>query len=162
LSRLRRVRVLAVGHPWRGDDAAGRLAAPLVRAVLSPAVELVETDGSMVELLDLLRGPDAVLVIDCVRGGGPPGARVRIDAHREAVPHSTSASSHGLGLAEAIALGRALGALPEVLVLHGVEGASFELGQGPGREVAEALPALAAAVAAEAAALAAGAPAPPA
>ncbi len=40
-------------------------------------------------------------------------------------------STHAWGVAQAVALGRVLGALPPYLVVYGIEGQDF----GPGREV---------------------------
>jgi len=42
--------------------------------------------------------------------------------------HAFGLSTHGLGLAEAIELARALGALPPRCVVYAIEGASFEAG----------------------------------
>ena len=41
------------------------------------------------------------------------------------------ASTHHFGLAEAVELARAVGQLPERLVVFGIEGASFGRGRGP-------------------------------
>lgn len=48
-------------------------------------------------------------------------------------------STHGLGVAEAIALGGALGRLPRRLVVIGIEGARFDAGEGLSPEVDRAL-----------------------
>ena len=62
------------------------------------------------------------------------------------------ASTHHLGLADAIELARALGRLPAATVVYGIEGTRFEAGDGLTPEVAAALPRVAAAVRAEVAA----------
>jgi hydrogenase maturation protease len=49
-------------------------------------------------------------------------------------------STHAFGVAEAIELARALRQLPPVLVVYGVEGATFETGAGLSTVVAAAVP----------------------
>ena len=60
-------------------------------------------------------------------------------------PAFPSSSSHGLGLADAVALGKALGRLPNHLVVIGVEGATFE-GVGLSPQVSDAVDAAVGAV----------------
>ncbi len=61
-------------------------------------------------------------------------------------PGVPAASSHGLGLGEAVSLGAVLGRLPGRLVLHGVEAADLDLGEGLSPPVAASLGTLAEAV----------------
>jgi hydrogenase maturation protease len=49
-------------------------------------------------------------------------------------------STHVFGVAEAIELARALRQLPPVLVVYGVEGATFEMGAGLSAAVAAVVP----------------------
>jgi hydrogenase maturation protease len=49
-------------------------------------------------------------------------------------------STHAFGVAEAIELARVLHQLPPVLVIYGVEGATFELGADLSEQVAAAVP----------------------
>jgi hydrogenase maturation protease len=56
------------------------------------------------------------------------------------------ASTHAFGLAEAVELGRALGRLPERLVVYGIEGESFGAGEEVTGAVAEGVERTAAAV----------------
>jgi len=72
-----------------------------------------------------------VIVVDATCSGAPPGTVRRFDAAREPLPAAPpGASTHGLGLAEAVGLARALGRLPARLVLVGIEGADFSPGTG--------------------------------
>jgi hydrogenase maturation protease len=55
----------------------------------------------------------------------------RFDATDRPLPVELgSASTHALGLAAAIELARELGRLPRRLVVYGIEGERFELGEG--------------------------------
>lgn len=53
----------------------------------------------------------------------------RFDAAASSLPFSAfSLSTHGLGLADALELSRALGALPPKCILYAIEGGRFEAG----------------------------------
>jgi hydrogenase maturation protease len=122
--------VVGLGNPWRGDDAAGLHAARALRGRLPAAVEVLEESGEPTALLERFAGADALWLLDAVRSGSPPGTIHRLDATREELPASLfSASTHHLGLAEAVELGRALGRLPSRLLVYGVEGERFEPGE---------------------------------
>jgi hydrogenase maturation protease len=113
---MRRLLVVCVGNRDRGDDAIGRLVADRLRAAPVDGIELLETDG------------------DCAA----VGTIHVIDGREESLLPSPGHSTHGLGVAEAIALGRALGALPAALTIFGVEGADFQLGIAVSPAVARA------------------------
>jgi hydrogenase maturation protease len=80
-------------------------------------------------------------VVDAVRSGALPGSCHRLQPAAQHWPaHWQGGSTHGLGLAEGIALAESLGMLPNRLVVYGIEGADFGLGEGLSPEVAAAVP----------------------
>jgi hydrogenase maturation protease len=81
-------------------------------------------------------------VVDAVVSGGPPGTIYRFNAHGAGVPVelSRSPSSHGWGVAEALALGKVFQELPPWLIIYGIEGKNFGPGQEVSQEVAAAIP----------------------
>jgi hydrogenase maturation protease len=129
-----RVVVIGVGNSMRRDDGAGIAVVERARPLLPPGVEVRTLGGEATSLLDAWAGADLAVVVDAVRWDRPPASGVtRIDAISE--PDSVGGwgagtSSHGLGVAEAIALGRALDRLPPRLILLLV--ALAEEGQGAG------------------------------
>lgn len=129
--------VIGVGNPYRRDDGVGISVATSVRALAGGGVEVVELDGEPARLLDAWSGADLAVIIDAVHTGAPPGTIHRLEA--DATVAERSASSHGLGLQHAVALGRAVGQLPARLVLVGVEGVEFGDGQGLSTAVAAAV-----------------------
>ena len=144
--------VIGVGNDFRGDDAAGLQVARSLR--VPPGVRVQAHQGEAVDVLDLWRGADAVVLVDTIRSGAPAGTIHRIDASGEPIPSPLRrASSHTIGLAEAIELGRTLGELPSRVVVYGVEGTRFEAGSTISDEVREAVRELGAMVADEARAL---------
>ncbi len=132
-----RLRVVGLGNALRGDDAVGLAVARRLRELL-PDADVIEGSGEPAALLDALGGAGAVAVVDAVSSGGAPGAVHRFDAGASALPLVSGASTHGLGLAEAIELGRALGRLPARLVVYGIEGGAYETGAPLSPEVARA------------------------
>ncbi|HEU6444984.1 MAG TPA: hydrogenase maturation protease [Gaiellaceae bacterium] len=132
--------MLGIGNAWQGDDAAGLVAAERLRGRAPAGVEVRELEGEPVSLVEAWDGVDEVFVVDAVRSGSPPGTVHRLDASDEPLPATLSAAStHTLGVGEAIELARALGRLPARLVVFGIEAESIAAG-------AELTPAVAGAV----------------
>ncbi len=147
---LSRRLVIGVGNPDRGDDGAGLLVARLVRDLRLPDVIVLEQDGDAASLLQAMRPDDAVWLVDAARSGAVSGAIHRLDcAAGETPPAAASASSHGLGVAEAIALARALGSLPQRCVVYAIEGVAFTPGAPVSAPVQEAVLAVARRIAEE-------------
>lgn len=122
-----RKRVIGLGNMARGDDAAGRFVARRLLEAAPASVEIVEATGEATALLAAMEDADAVWLIDACRSGAPPGALQRFDVAAGLPAHlGFGLSSHGFGLAEALALARALGALPARCVVHAIEGRCFD------------------------------------
>ncbi len=152
---MRRVRVVGVGSLGAGDDAAGVLAVRGARTELERLGVEVRELSAAVHLLDALQGADAVVVVDAVRAPNlAPGEIVRVEAQPGGLPVELGdpVSSHGLGVAEVIALAATLPAPPRIVVL-GVQVAATRAGASVSGPVAAALPELEARVLAEARAL---------
>jgi hydrogenase maturation protease len=132
--------VIGVGNRWRSDDAAGLEVVARLRLVLPEAVELLEREGEPTSLIDAWRGADAVWVVDAVSSGAQPGTLHRLDAAEHELPADLfRTSTHHFGLAEAVEIARAVGALPSRLVVFGIEAARLELGDTLTPEVEDAV-----------------------
>ena len=143
-----RVRVVGVGHPDRGDDAAGLEVLDRVRARANTGLDIVRAAADGPGLLAQIETLAHVVIVDCARGGGAPGTILHLNAASLAVP--AHGNSHGNALAEALALGEALGCLPARLTILAVVGEHFAIGEAMSQAVRAALPALAARVLEEA------------
>lgn len=133
--------VIGVGNPYRGDDAVGPLVlARLDELVGGRDVELVPSDGEPTRLLEAWEGAGVAVVVDAARTGSvPPGTVRRAEvAGPPAAGEAPGTSTHGLGVADAVALAAALGRLPARLVVYTVEGAAFGLGDPISAPVAAA------------------------
>jgi len=125
------LKVIGIGNPWRRDDAAGLAAARRLQEILPADVDVREEAGEPTALIDALDGADAVWLVDAVSSGVEAGTVHRVDASQRALPAELFApSTHHFGLAEAIELARALGRLPRTAVAFGIEGSTFEAGDG--------------------------------
>ena len=124
--------VVGIGNADRGDDAAGLLVADRIERW--PVVS--RSDCS--DLIDIWDGHDDVVVVDAMRSGSTVGTVTRLDVAHDPVPVRTFGSSHSVGLAEIVELGRVLHRLPERLVVYGIEGARFETGAPVSAEVIDA------------------------
>jgi hydrogenase maturation protease len=123
------VLVIAVGNPDRGDDGIGALVATRLTGRLPAGVALVHRRGDMLGLLDDWSRCEAVICVDAAAPMEEPGRIHRFDGSSGALPHDLSPpSSHSFGLAEALALARALGSAPPVVIIYAVEGQAFETG----------------------------------
>ena len=121
--------VIGIGNCDRGDDAAGRIVAQLLRGRVPATVRILEHDGEATAVLADLQELREVWVIDAARSGAPPGTIHRIDcSNTNAAVQSGSVSSHGFGVAEAIALARALGTLPPLCIVYAIEAEHFTPG----------------------------------
>ncbi|MGI5452062.1 hydrogenase maturation protease [Streptomyces sp. CA-249302] len=131
-----RIAVIGVGNEFRRDDGVGwtvlaRLRERAERRPLPPGTVLATCDGDPGRLIGLWEGVGLALVVDAAHAHpGTPGRvhRLELDSGHLAQPPTTS--SHGLGLGEAVELARALGVLPDRLVVYAVEGADSALGTG--------------------------------
>lgn len=137
-----RLRIIGIGQEWRGDDAVGLLVARQLREMAGSRVTILENTGAITDLIEAWQGAEAVILADAVRGGGQPGKIYRFPVHERPLPVDLfpAASTHAWGVAQAAALGRVLGQLPPYLVVYGIEGRDFGLGQGLSPQVARAFP----------------------
>jgi len=120
--------VIAAGNRDRGDDGAGPAVADLLRATPLEA-ELIEPRVLPPDLHASWSAEREVIVVDAVRSGAAPGTVHRLDARAAPLPTElANLSSHGLGLAHAVELARALDALPARLIVYGIEAGPCELG----------------------------------
>ena len=159
------VLVVGMGNRDRGDDGAGLAAAARIGAASGVPVALLDAIGDGTALLDVWCGVDTVIVLDAMRSGAAAGTVRRLDAGLDGGLHHNAAggksagtghgpakaaatlgagrnlggSTHGLGVAEAIALGDALGRLPRRLVIFGIEGRRFDAGTDLSPEAARAV-----------------------
>lgn len=117
--------LLGVGSPFGADRIAWKVVARVETQLASygmdpDAVRCVTLDRPGAAILDALRGADGAVVVDALLGGGEAGEIKKI-SREQLLSEPRALSSHGFGLAEALALGATLGELPAVLTVLGIE-----------------------------------------
>jgi len=88
-------------------------------------------------------GAESVILVDAVVTGGPPGTVHAWDGRDLKACRTFSASTHGLGVGEAIELGRTLGQLPAKIQIYGIEATQVAPGTTASPEVEQAAGAVA-------------------
>jgi len=137
----------------RGDDAAGLEAVRLWQSDHPETAQRAEVrigslEGSGLELIELLQGMDAAVLVDAVSSDAPAGTVHRIDLAALSSLPGDSAAAHGWGVRDVLRLAVALE--PEMgrreIRLLGVESAQLGVGEGLSGAVKAALPALSEAI----------------
>ncbi|HEV8461166.1 MAG TPA: hydrogenase maturation protease [Gaiellaceae bacterium] len=121
--------VIGVGNTYRGDDAAGLAAARELSELVPEGVLVLTTEQEPSRLLDAWAGANVAILVDAASSGDAPGAVKRFDASVDPIPAGVFRSStHAFGVGDAIEMARALGTLPERVVVYAIEAERFELG----------------------------------
>lgn len=135
----RKTVVIALGNQFRGDDGAGPLVARRLRA-RGGHFTVAEGPMDALRILSVWEGAPLAVVIDAACSGTRPGTVRRIELSAGPLPKDLArCSSHGLGIAEAVALGQVLGRMPERVVIYVIEAKSFAFGTTLSSEVESVL-----------------------
>ncbi len=136
----RKLLVVGIGNPDRGDDAFGALVVQALYGKLPADVRVIECRGDVLGLIEDWSGCDGLVCIDAAAPLGSPGRIHRIDLDTGPLPQDVPVmSSHDFGLAQAIGLARALELAPRRIIVYAVEGGSFDGGAPPTPAVAAAV-----------------------
>ena len=144
-----RVLVVGVGNVLHGDDGFGvEVARRLSERSLPPGVTVAETGIGGIHLVhELMAGYDALVVVDAVDRGRPPGTVMVIEADVTDVAelpveerHDLLADMHLATPERALMVARAAGVLPERTIIVGCQPVEIEtLGIGLTEQVREAV-----------------------
>ncbi|MGW7520957.1 hydrogenase maturation protease [Streptomyces sp. NPDC054796] len=145
------IAIIGVGNEFRHDDGVGwavvrRLAERATERPFPRGIRLEWCDGDPARLIALWEGADLAVVLDAAHAHpGRPGRVHRLTADGPALTAApeAEASSHGLGLGDAVELARALDRLPHRLVVYAVEGTDHSMGTGLSEPVARSVERLA-------------------
>jgi len=135
----RKVLVVGLGNPDRGDDGVGPVVARELSGVLPTDVAITWPSGDALSLIAAWSDFDAVIFIDAAAPARTLGRIHRFDLAKTELPRGLNyASSHALSVADAIGLARVLRQAPQDIIVYAVEGASFACGAPMTPEVADA------------------------
>ncbi|MGI9436372.1 MAG: hydrogenase maturation protease [Geminicoccaceae bacterium] len=141
----RRLLIIGVGNPDRGDDGAGRAVIVALRERLGARMKnndpaLIEHCGEATSLVEVMKDFSDVVIVDAADFGAEPGSHRRFDVGLSTLPAElTGMSSHGFGIPQAIELARALGTLPQHCSVYAIQAATFDAGESLSPDVATAV-----------------------
>jgi len=136
--------VLGLGNLLLGDDGLGAVAVHLLnqRYQAPEGVQVLDGGTLGLALLPYLEDAEAVILVDAIRGDGPPGGFVRITGEQVAPAVSTRLSPHQIGVADLLDGARWHHRYPQRLILLGLVPGPLELGVRRSAEVEASIPAL--------------------
>lgn len=133
----KKILMLGVGNPFRRDDGIGPVIIRRLQAE-PPLMGIDWQDGGAdgFTLLDYLPQYEQVVLIDAVEMGATPGdVKVLTPAEARLKVQADALSTHGFGLAEALALIERLGLQTDLRII-GVQVKDVRFGEGLSPEVA--------------------------
>ncbi|TNC24171.1 hydrogenase maturation protease [Amycolatopsis alkalitolerans] len=131
--------VIGVGNEYRHDDGVGpAVVAELGR--LMPAVRATVSDGEPASLLEAWSRAELAVVVDAVLCEPSEPGRIWRSTVDDLGAVLGTASSHALGIPDAVRLAKELDRLPGRLLVFAVEAADLSLGVGLTPPVAAAVP----------------------
>lgn len=141
--------VIGVGNEYRRDDGVGPAVIARLAQLELPQVALSVSDGEPSQLIDAWEDTELTVVIDAVLCEHPEPGRVHRTSLGALAAGVRAASTHGVGIPEAVRLADALGKAPQRLVVYAVEAADLGFGIGLSPAVAASVEHVARAVATE-------------
>jgi len=143
-----RTLVLGLGNPLRGDDGVGpRVVTELQQRGLPDGVTAIDGGGGGLDILRLLEGWERAIIVDAADIGRQPGEFIRFTPEEaRLIQTDFSLSVHTAGLADALALARALEHPLPSIVIFGVQPERMDWREGLSPAVEAVLPLLIAAI----------------
>lgn len=138
------VRVIGLGNEWAGDDAAGLVAAGMLRERLQQegmtGIEVGSREVPEWEMFERMQPDDLLLFIDACASGSEPGTVFELHVDELMGRGVRHCSSHGLGLAHWLSMAEVLGTRSGHVTVFAVELADTSMGAGLSPAVESALP----------------------
>ena len=137
----KKIVVLGVGNLLLSDEGVGvHVANKLMEMDLPPGVQVVEGGTDGFRLMNVVTGASRLIVVDAIKGGGPPGSIYRFDIKdAPTYPDEYKTSVHQIGILEVVHLSELIGEAPETTII-GVEPKSLDMGMELSPEVKAKLP----------------------
>lgn len=137
-----RIVVIGVGNLLLKDEGAGIHAIKALQEIPLPAdVKLID-GGTSPDLIAYTRAGDRMIIIDCAKAGGRPGAIYRFKPEDLAAGKGTLTSAHEMGVLENLNLMKFTGNEPSEVVIIGIEPAAIDWGTELSPRLQQRLPAI--------------------
>ncbi|MBS0287850.1 MAG: hydrogenase maturation protease [Proteobacteria bacterium] len=122
--------LVGIGHPDRGDDSVGPLAIEALKKRL-PTVKMRSILGDVSSLIDIFANHACVILIDAITSGAKSGTIFRLEENLlNELAQSCRSSTHTFDLSQILEIANNLNSLPDKLIIFGMEGANFSVGEG--------------------------------
>jgi len=137
----RRILILGVGNLLLSDEGVGvHIARTLMEMDFPPQVRVVEGGTDGFGLMHILLEADRLILIDAIRGGGPPGSIYRFEIEDcPPFPDTYKTSVHQISILEVINLSGLIGSPPRTTII-GVEPKCLEMGMDLSPEIEAKIP----------------------
>jgi hydrogenase maturation protease len=143
--RLRSILVAGVGNAWLRDDGfGGEVARRLAEREMPDGVEVMDAGTGGLDLAyEVMRGFDALLILDVSKQGGTPGTLYVMEADEESVPGAIEdgdvINPHAMDPQTVLRFVKSVGAWPGRVVVIACEPADVEeMGWGLSEQVRDA------------------------
>jgi len=144
--QLRSILVAGVGNAWLRDDGfGGAVARALTERDLPVGVEVMDAGTGGLDLAyEVMRGYDALVILDVSKQGGDPGTLYVMEPEEESVPGEIEdgelINPHGMDPQTVLRFLKSAGAWPGKVIVVACEPAQVEeMGWGLSEEVADAV-----------------------
>jgi len=136
-----RVVILGVGNVLLSDEGVGvHIVRKMMTMDIPREIEIIEGETFGFGLMDVVSETDRLVILDAVKGGGPPGSIYRFDFEDLATcPQSFRTSAHQVGILEVVQLSELLGCQPRTTII-GIEPKVVGMGLGLSPEVEAKIP----------------------
>lgn len=121
---MKQATVVGIGSPFGADQLGWQIIEelrqhPKLKTWPDEQVQLLYRDRPGVSLIQDLKNSQYAILIDAVDDAAHPGKVTRLDKS-QLLSTDNNFSTHALGVNEALALGQAINALPDILILYGL------------------------------------------
>jgi len=140
-NRTEQVLILGVGNLLLGDEGVGvHVAQRMMEMDYPPEVKVLEGGTDGFGLMHVLLKANRVILIDAVKGGGPPGSIYRFEIEDcPPFPDIFKTSVHQISILEVINLSGLIGPTPRTTII-GVEPKCMKMGMELSAEVEAKIP----------------------
>lgn len=130
--------IVGLGNRFRRDDAVGLAVAAQLKTLPLEHTTVLAHEGDLTALLELWQGYDLAVLIDATFSKSSPGTIRRFEGEIKPQDYFTF-STHAFDLSQLLELAKTIKRLPPKLLLYGIEGESYEFGEGLSDSVSAAV-----------------------
>jgi hydrogenase maturation protease len=125
---MKRVKIIGLGNPYRGDDGVGlAVIAELKKLNLPRDIEIIDSGADDLGIFEHLKNCDHLIIIDAISADKAPGTIMEFNAERLNGLHNTrNLDIHSFGLAGAIELAKKMKVQGKITVV-GIEPENTDL-----------------------------------